>query len=281
MASNYAPNQFFRQAKISLLRDYFTRRKMLEDMEWDNLKETETKPIYDAWQVLPEQTREEMEFEFRQVHDMATANGAWAIIEEGRFHVLDLTADLDSQDGYINKALWTLLAHPDVFDIAQKLNRADNLNGRHWRKRKDVPKMAPDVSGEVLKELADAISAYYREKQGRGRHCWAETYLRGGRYHYFFVYPQDYMNSKSLGICVVGNFDLAPPGLEVMRFLADIVRRKVAEYDIPVNAVLGHREVGAMAGYDWKKGQYKSCPGKYFRMDLLREMVGAQIINAI
>ena len=90
-----------------------------------------------------------------------------------------------------------------------------------------------------------------------------------------------HMNSKSIGICVVGNFDLAPPGLEVMRFLADIVKRKVAEYGIPVNAVLGHREVGLMAGFDWRKGQYKTCPGRHFRMDLLREMVGAQIINAI
>jgi len=90
-----------------------------------------------------------------------------------------------------------------------------------------------------------------------------------------------HMNLKSIGICVVGNFDLAPPGLEVMRFLADIVKRKGAEYGIPFNAVLGHREVGLMAGFDWRKGQYKSCPGKHFQMDLLREMVGAQIINAI
>jgi len=90
-----------------------------------------------------------------------------------------------------------------------------------------------------------------------------------------------HMNSKSIGICVVGNFDLAPPGLEIMRFLADICRRKVAEYGIPVNAILGHREVGLMAGYDWRKGQYKSCPGKHFQMGLLREMVGVQIINAI
>ncbi len=195
MASSYAPNQFFRQAKISLLRDYFTRRKALAEMEWDKLKETETKPIYDAWQMLPEQTREEMEFEFRQVHDMATANGARAIIEEGRFHRLDLTADLDAKDGYINKALWTLLEHPNVFDIAQIMNRADHLNGRHWRKRMDVPKKRPDVSAEALKELAVAISAYYRENQGRGRHCWAETYLRGDRYHYFFVYAQDYTDT--------------------------------------------------------------------------------------
>ena len=86
-----------------------------------------------------------------------------------------------------------------------------------------------------------------------------------------------HMNSKSIGICVVGHFDLAPPGLEIMRFLAEIVRRKVAEYGIPINAVLGHREVGAMAGFDWRKGQYKSCPGRHFNMDLLRQMVGGEV----
>ena len=86
-----------------------------------------------------------------------------------------------------------------------------------------------------------------------------------------------HMNSKSLGICVVGNFDLAPPGLDLLRFLADIVRRKIAEYGIPVQSVLGHREVGAMAGIDWKKGQYKSCPGQYFPMDTLRAMLSGEL----
>lgn len=86
-----------------------------------------------------------------------------------------------------------------------------------------------------------------------------------------------HMNGKSLGICVVGNFDLAPPGLEVLRFLAEIVKRKIEEYGIPVQSVLGHREVGAMAGFDWKKGQYKSCPGKYFPMDTLRAILAGEL----
>ncbi len=86
-----------------------------------------------------------------------------------------------------------------------------------------------------------------------------------------------HLNLKSIGICVVGNFDLAPPGLEIMRFLAEICRRKVAEYGIPVNSILGHREVGLMAGFDWKKGQYKSCPGKYFPMDTLRAMLSGEL----
>jgi hypothetical protein len=195
MPNDYAPKQFLRQVQIELLKEYFTRRKVLGGVEWDKLKETEIEPIHDSWQALSEQICEAIDREFRQVHAMATANGTRAIIEEGRFHGLDLTTKLDTQDGYINKVLWTLLEHPNIFDIAQIMNRADHLNGRHWRKRKDIPKKEPNVSSEALKELADAVSAYYRENQGRGRHCWVETYLRANRYHYFFVYPQDYTDT--------------------------------------------------------------------------------------
>ena len=133
----------------------------------------------------------------------------------------------------------------------------------------------------------DAIRRYHREVNGWsdiGYHYGVERVGKGillqiGR-------PESqpgahtkemHMNSKSLGFCVVGNFDLAPPGLEVMRFLAEIVKRKVAEYGIPVDAVIGHREVGAMAGFDWRKGQYKSCPGRHFNMDILRQMVGGEM----
>ncbi len=133
----------------------------------------------------------------------------------------------------------------------------------------------------------EAIRKYHKETNGWsdiGYHYGIErvgkgSLLQGGR-------PESqpgahtkemHMNSQSLGICVVGNFDLAPPGLEIMRFLAEICRRKVAEYGIPVNSILGHREVGAMAGFDWKKGQYKSCPGKYFSMDILRAMVAGEL----
>ncbi len=87
-----------------------------------------------------------------------------------------------------------------------------------------------------------------------------------------------FMNTKSLGICVVGNFDEAPPERAVVRFLVDFCRRKIAEHGIPLQSVLGHREVGAMAGFDWTKGQYKSCPGRYFHMDSFREMVAGAVL---
>ncbi len=217
MPNDYAPKQFLRQAKIALLREYFTLRKALDHIEWEKLKETEGEPIYEAWQALPEQVREQIESEFRRVYGMATADGTRAIIEEGRFHRLDLTADLDALDGHVNKALWTFLEHRQTFDVAQMLNRADHLNGRYWRKRKDLPKKDPDVSHQALKELADAVSAYYRENQGRGRNCRAETYLRADRYHYFFVYPQDYTDTF-IGYTDAGEFERRPqnPAFEVI-----------------------------------------------------------------
>ena len=217
MASNYAPKQFFRQVRIELLREYFTRRHALGGVEWDDLRESEVEGINEGWLELPDRIRDEIESEFRQVHAMATANGIRAIIEEGRYHGLDLRTDLDVLDGYLNKVFWTLLKHRQVFNIAQLMDRADHLNRKCWRKRKDVPKKNPDVSPEALKELADAVSAYYRENQGRGRYCRAETYLRGGRYHYFFVYPQDYADTF-IGYDESGAFQRRPqnPAFEVI-----------------------------------------------------------------
>ena len=145
VASNYAPKQFFRQVRIELLREYFTRRHALGGVEWDDLRESEVEGINEGWLELPDRIRDEIESEFRQVHAMATANGIRAIIEEGRYHGLDLRTDLDVLDGYLNKVFWTLLKHRQVFNIAQLMDRADHLNRKCWRKRKDVPKKNPDV----------------------------------------------------------------------------------------------------------------------------------------
>jgi len=88
------------------------------------------------------------------------------------------------------------------------------------------------------------------------------------------------MNELGLHLCLVGDFDKAPPPL---RQLEVAVRRFVlpwmARYAIPAERVIGHRDAGLMAGFDWRKigpdgrRQYKSCPGGQFDLDLLRRMV--------
>ena len=195
MAHDYAPKLFLRQVKNALLKEYFTARGELAGFDWDSLKEADADPVYLAWHALPEDKQEEIEQDFRDIYDLASAEGTRTLVEEGRFHGLDLGAELDEVDGLINKAFHVRLKHKDIFDVAHILDRADHLNGRYWRKRKDMPKKQPNVSAATLKELGDAIGAYYRENQGRGKWCKVEHYVRANRYHYFFAYPKDYTDT--------------------------------------------------------------------------------------
>jgi len=88
------------------------------------------------------------------------------------------------------------------------------------------------------------------------------------------------MNVLGLHLCLVGNFDLAPPPL---RMLEVAVRRFIVpwmtEHGVTPARVIGHRDAGLMAGFDWRKvgadgkRQYKTCPGLRFDMDLLRRMI--------
>lgn len=79
------------------------------------------------------------------------------------------------------------------------------------------------------------------------------------------------MNSLGFGVCLVGDYDAEVPPDPALAKLRDVVRWLMRSYDIPARNVLGHREIGMRAGFDWTKGQYKSCPGKLFNMEQFRE----------
>ena len=81
------------------------------------------------------------------------------------------------------------------------------------------------------------------------------------------------MNRLGLGICLVGNFDEIESPIEQFTKALELVRYQMDLLGIPRQNVLGHREVGLMAGYDWQKGQYKTCPGRLFDMDRFRAML--------
>ncbi len=78
------------------------------------------------------------------------------------------------------------------------------------------------------------------------------------------------MNRIGIGICVVGNFDVTVPSQAILSRVRNLVLWKMDEHEIPVNNVIGHREAGSMAGFDWRKGEYKSCPGSQFDMAAFR-----------
>lgn len=86
-----------------------------------------------------------------------------------------------------------------------------------------MPLKQPDVSPEGIGRFRDAISAYFRQTQGRGHHSTVDAYLRVNRYHYFFAYPDDYADTY-LGHDEQGRFIRRPqrPAFEVI-FIFDPV----------------------------------------------------------
>jgi N-acetyl-anhydromuramyl-L-alanine amidase AmpD len=68
------------------------------------------------------------------------------------------------------------------------------------------------------------------------------------------------MNSKSIGVCFVGNYDIEVPPPEVWTMGIRLVRWLMGEFEIKWQEVYGHTEFAT----------HKSCPGKMFDMDLFR-----------
>jgi hypothetical protein len=217
MVRQYAPKIFLRQVPHHLLRTFFARRRALADIPWGAQNERAIASVYDAWQALPAPQPAEIDGAFQAVHEMACEAGVQALIEEGTFHGVDLAAALGRRVGFYHKAMWAYLNHPSIFNVASLFVTADALPGRYWLKHKGLPRKAPDTSAAATRALAAGLSKFYRTTQGRGHRCVVEAYLRGGRQHYFFAYPDDYADTF-IGYDDEGEFVKRPqkPAFEVV-----------------------------------------------------------------
>jgi hypothetical protein len=191
----YSPRTFLRQVPNSLLKEFFVRKNHLVELEWWRYEETSIEAIYEAWQKLPPNERKEIEGVFRAVDEMACEAGVKALVEEGPFHGQDLGTRLDKLEGLHHKAMWSYLNHPVIFQAASVFLSVESLPGRSWVRVTDLPRKEPDTSQAARDKLADSLSRYYREREGRGHRCTVESYPRGQDQHYFFAYPDDYADT--------------------------------------------------------------------------------------
>lgn len=74
-------------------------------------------------------------------------------------------------------------------------------------------------------------------------------------------------NAKSVGICLVGNYDIDTPDDDRLFSLASLCRQIQREFDIPKDQVVGHRETYVLR----KVPIEKTCPGAKFDMDAFRK----------
>jgi len=74
---------------------------------------------------------------------------------------------------------------------------------------------------------------------------------------------QHNMNTQSIGICCVGNFDDTPPVYEQWMKCLMLCRYIMQIYNIPASNVFGHREFA----------DYKTCPGTKWDMNRFRMLL--------
>ena len=191
MPAHYNLRSFLRQLSRELLTALFEHHTIDIGLDLSALKKRQIDPIFGAINALPDDRRQPLDEDFRNIDSISTPGGISQIIEVARFQGFDIIESLLPFTSLIDRAAWACLHHRPVFDAAIRLAVRELLPGRYWKRRLPV-KVLPgaDLNG-AIKPLETAISTYFTEQEGRGKACQVD-YLKRGCLHHFFAYPEDF-----------------------------------------------------------------------------------------
>jgi hypothetical protein len=177
-----------------LLKRYLDALQVGVDIKWDGLPEQDIEPVFKAIEASPESVRGECDADFREVFALADDGGVRTLIEEGHHpkHHIDLAPVFEPMGGPLECSFWTFLQHRNIFDVARRLDYADDL---HFEKRGYLPTVEVVPNDESTERLRNALSEYYRREEGRGHGCQVDMYTRGNRY-YYFCFLEDYTRTE-------------------------------------------------------------------------------------
>ncbi len=220
MGRHYSTKDFFRQMPNALLGRYFQQRGLFEDLDFAVMKEGQPHELFAAWLDLPEEQRNTMDAEFRDVFEMSCERGFRAIIDEARWQMRETPEDLaafietlSALPSHYHRAMIAYLDHTGCWKGATRFYHADTLG--YWRKRKHMGHELAAVDEASINQLAGLIRNYFHHAEGRGNNCVVEPFRRGDL-DYFFAYPEDY--SQQSIEWVGGEFGRRPhnPAFEVV-----------------------------------------------------------------
>ena len=220
MARHYSTKDFFRQMPIALLARYFRANGVLGDQDFSALKDGKPDALFAAWLLLSDSSRNAMDAEFRDIHELSCEKGFRAILDEAKWQLKEspdalnnLVETHSALPNHYERAMITFLDHNEFWKGATRFYHADTLP--YWRKRKNLPHQPAAVDNASLQELAGLIRSYFHNAEGRGNNCVVEPFRRG-ELDYFFAYPEDF--SQQSVEWVDGQFGRRPhnPAFEVI-----------------------------------------------------------------
>ena len=200
MSRHYSARSFFRQIPNDLLARYFKVRGLFGELDFTAMKETRPEEWFWVWLQLPEEQRNALESEFREIFEMSCEKGVRTLLDEARSRWPDGSEELDafietlsSQPGHFHRGMAALLDHQECWRSAV---RSYHPRGTAcWRKRKHLGHRPAATDAASLEHLADLIRTYFHRREGRGNHCLVESFRRDGL-DYFFAYPEDYSRQE-------------------------------------------------------------------------------------
>ena len=92
------------------------------------------------------------------------------------------------------------------------------------------------------------------------------------------------LNSQSLGVVLLGDYDTYEPDPEGWKVLVRLVRSLAEIFDIPADHIIGHREVNVLIEKNIISSKYrvrKTCPGQKLSMRKLRAETHRPIYSEI
>jgi hypothetical protein len=174
-----------------LVREYFSKRPLLDDLACLQQDEADVDALAVALQGLPAAQRTEVDQDLQDLYELSDGDGMQLIWEEAHFRSDDLSEVFTNLDGPYDAAMWTLCSREALFAEVLRFRTADTLNARYWRRRRGILKAKPDTSDAGLKLLSRQLTDYLVQREGRGQHCHIE-YLCRSTGHLFIAYPEDY-----------------------------------------------------------------------------------------
>lgn len=197
MASSFNPRTVLRQTSNGLLAEMFSVLEIPIRLNWSELAKTDVDTIFAAYLALDDGYRQQAELMLHDLHSMVSEESQMVIFRQcHRAGVHEFLKELESCESRYDVALLTRISKPAVWRAATRFALADRvIGGRSSYRRIDLPPATPRTSQEQLDSFANALSAFYSSKQGRGRRCVTEYWQRDDGLHYVFASLDNYRQS--------------------------------------------------------------------------------------
>ena len=195
MSRQFSIPTVLRMTPNSLLKKFFEKMGHVDlDLDWKFLGARTITPIIDVLGDMTRQQQDDIEGVLRSVFDLACETGIDALFEGAvQCGELNLPVAMPQDVGPYHKAMWAWLNRPAAFEKASLIHRVDNLTW--WRKRNDLPRVEPRAGAEIIKRLEEELADFFTWQQGRGQVCTVERFCRADGTHYFFAYPDDFVQN--------------------------------------------------------------------------------------